>query len=225
MSSMKHIGDERGSGTTALVSIIVLSLLFAGTMAFAVWAFMGRQDYKNNVASKVAAAVDSNTKTVQAKDAANYAEVAKQPLKTYIGPETYGSVHISYPKTWSAYVVTADSSSMPLDMYAQPDVVPSITAETSAFALRVQVTQTSYSQTVSQYQSLQKAGTVTVTPYALPKNSTIVGVRVDGQLTTTKQGSMIILPLRDKSLKIWTESTQYLSDFNNIILPNASFSP
>ena len=224
MSSMKHIGDEQGSSTALVVSLILVSVLFIGAAGFGTWAFMSRQDYKNNVASKVSTAVQANTKTVQAKDAADYAEAAKQPLKTYIGPETYGSVHISYPKTWSAYVAT-DSSSLPLDMYAQPDVVPSITAQTSAFALRVQVTQTSYSQTVSQYQALQKAGAVTVTPYTLPKNSTIVGVRVDGQLTPTKQGSLIILPLRDKSLKVWTESSQYLSDFNNIILPNASFSP
>ena len=224
MSSMKHIGDEQGSSTALVVSLILVSLLFVGAAGFGVWAFMGRQDYKNNVADKITTAVQANTKTVQAKDAIDYAEAAKQPLKTYVGPETYGSVHISYPKTWSAYVAT-DSGSLPLDMYAQPDVVPSITAQTSTFALRVQVTQTSYSQTVSQYQSLQKAGTVTVTPYALPKNAAIIGVRVDGQLTTTKQGSMIILPLRDKSLKIWTESNQYLSDFNNIILPNASFSP
>ncbi len=224
MSSMKHIGDEQGSSTALVVSLILVSLLFVGAAGFGVWAFMGRQDYKNNVADKITTAVQANTKTVQAKDAIDYAEAAKQPLKTYVGPETYGSVHISYPKTRSAYVAT-DSGSLPLDMYAQPDVVPSITAQTSTFALRVQVTQTSYSQTVSQYQSLQKAGTVTVTPYALPKNAAIIGVRVDGQLTTTKQGSMIILPLRDKSLKIWTESNQYLSDFNNIILPNASFSP
>lgn len=221
---MKHISDEQGSSTVLVVSVVIVSLLFVGAAAFGVWAFMGRQDYKNNVDSKIASAVTANTKEVQAKDAADYAEASKQPLKTYVGPEAYGSVHISYPKTWSAYIA-ANSSSLPLDAYAQPDVVPSITDKNSAFALRVQVTQTSYSQTLSQYQSRQKSGQVTVTPYALPKNSDVVGVRVDGQLTDTKQGSMVILPLRDKSLTIWTESSQYLSDFNNIILPNASFSP
>ena len=223
MSSMKHLGDERGSSTALIVSLIATSLLFAGAAGFGIWAFMGRQDYKNNVDSKIASAVQSNTKTVQAKDAADYAEAAKQPLKTYIGPEAYGSVHISYPKTWSSYAVT--ESSLPLDMYSQPDVVPSLTAQTSTFALRVQVSPGTYSQTLSQYQSLQKQGSVTVTPYSLPKTPGVVGVRVDGQLTTTKQGSLVILPLRDKSLKIWTESNQSISDFNNNILPNASFSP
>jgi hypothetical protein len=222
---MKRISGERGSSTALVIAVVMVSLLFVGVAVFGVWAFMGRQDYKDNVDSKIVSAVAANTKEVQAKDAADYAEAAKQPLKTYVGPDTYGSVHISYPKTWSAYVVTAGSSSLPLDMYAQPDVVPSITAVTSAFALRVQVTQTTYSQSLTQYQSLQKSGKVTVTPYALPKNSDVVGVRIDGQLTDTKQGSMIILPLRDKSLKLWTESNQYISDFNNIILPNASFSP
>jgi hypothetical protein len=221
---MKRISNEQGSSTALLVSLIALSIGLVGAIVFGVWAFAGRQDYKNNVADKVAVAVQANTKEIQASDANNYAEAAKQPLKEYVGPEAYGSVHISYPKTWSSYV-SISSSGQPLDFYGQPNFVPSVADQASVFALRVQVTQAAYSQTVSQYQSLQKSGAVTVSPYALPKNPSVIGVRVDGQLTNTKQGSMVILPLRDKSLKLWTESNQYLADFNNIILPNASFSP
>jgi hypothetical protein len=53
----------------------------------------------------------------------------------------------------------------------------------------------------------------------------VTGVRVDGQIADNIQGSMIILPLRDKTQEIWTESNSFLPDFNNNILPNLTFSP
>lgn len=224
MSSMKYARDQRGSSTAMVVSLVATVLLLVGAIVFGVWAFMGRQDYKNNVDSKIATAVQANTKTVQAADAKTYAEEAKNPLKTYVGPEAYGSVHISYPKTWSAYVSTSNSG-QPFDFYAHPDVVPGTADQNITYALRAQVVNTSYSNTLSRYSALQKAGQSTVAPYALPKNSSVLGVRVDGMLANNVKGHMVILPLRDKTLQIWTESDQYVSDFNNIILANASFSP
>lgn len=223
MSSMKHMVDETGS-VASLVAIVLLSVGFVGALGFGVWAFGGRQDYKNNVDAKIKTAVQANTKAVQAQDAKDYAEAAKNPLKTYTGPEAYGSVTLQYPKTWSGYVV-ASGGGQPLDAYFNPDVVPSVSDQKSVFGLRVQVVSSSYSQTVTQFQGLQKQGKVTVTPYALPKVPSAVGVRVDGQITPTKQGSIVVLPVRDKTLKLWIESNQFTADFNGIILPNASFSP
>ncbi len=219
---MKYLEDESGS-VALVVALVVSLLLFFGATGFGAWAFLSRQDYKQNVDEKIKAALVVNTKEVQAKDALEYAEAAKQPLKTYIGPEAFGSIHVQYPRTWSSYVVT--TTGQPLDFYAQPDFVPSVTDKNSSFALRVQVTAVSYNQVVQQFQGLLKQGKVSASPYALPKNPTIVGLRIDGQITNTKQGSMIILPLRDKTLKLWTESSQSVADFNNNILPNTSFSP
>lgn len=218
---IRRIADERGSIATVL-SIVLLSVTLVGVGGFAFWAFRERQDYKDNVATKVAVAVQANTKKVQAEDAITYAEKAKNPLKTYIGPEAFGTVNITYPKTWSVYVVTG-STSTPVDYYAHPDVVPSIESDTSNFALRVQVVEQSYSAVIQQFASLQKQGKLAVKPYTLPKVSAVTGVRLDGQLTQNKKGSMVVLPVRDKTLKIWTESDSFVKDFDEIILPNASF--
>lgn len=220
---MKSVGNESGSVAT-LVTMVLLGVFLVAALGFGGWAFMGRQDYKNNVDAKIKAAVQVNTKEVQAQDAKDYAEAVKQPLKTYVGPEAYGSVHISYPKTWSAYIVSSKGG-QPLDAYFNPDMVPSVQDISSVFALRAQVVATSYSQTLTQFQGLQKQGKVAVAPFVLPKTPSVVGVRIDGQLTQTKQGSMIVLPVRDKTLKIWIESNQFAPDFNSIILPNVSFSP
>jgi hypothetical protein len=93
------------------------------------------------------------------------------------------------------------------------------------FALRVQVSSQSYSDILGQYQNQQQTGTVTVKPYSLPKVPSVVGVEVTGQLINNVSGTQVILPLRNQTILIWTEGTQYLNDFNNNILPNFSFSP
>lgn len=222
ISSMKRLsGDVRGSAATIL-TIALLALCLAGAVGFALWAFSGRQDCKNNVDAKIAVAVEANTKKVQADDAAAFAEESKNPLKTFVGPEAFGTVNIVYPKTWSAYTATGNSTT-PVNFYAHPDIVPSVDSETSTFALRVQVVEQKYSSVLQQYASQQKQGKLTVKPYTLPKVPGVTGVRLDGQLTQNKQGSMVVLPVRDKTLKIWTESSAYLNDFNEKILPNASF--
>ena len=220
---MKLHLNERGELNVLLVPVILLSLLFVGAGAFGVWAFNSRQDYKNNVDSKVKTAVATNTQTVQAKDAADFADAEKNPLKTYTAPEAYGSVQVQYPKTWSAYVVTDGTN--PVDGYFHPDIVPNATDIKSSFALRVEVVSQAYSQVVGQYTASAKTGKVTVAPYTLPRVPKVVGVRVDGQITQNKQGSLVVFPLRDKTLKIWTEDKTFADDFNNNILPNATFSP
>lgn len=221
---MNNTTHERGGAATAVV-IILLIILSIGTGVFGAVYYMQAQDYKQNVASKVASAVAENTKKVQAEDAKNFAEEAKQPLKQFVGPDQFGSLHLNYPKTWSNYAVVTSNSATPVNIYLQPDYVTSVSDTTSTFAVRAQVTTIPMSQVIAQYGQLQKTGAVKVSPYELPKNKGVIGSRIDGQLEQNKRGSMIILPLRDKTLKIWTESESFLNDFNNIILPNASFSP
>jgi hypothetical protein len=85
--------------------------------------------------------------------------------------------------------------------------------------------QTTYAQVLKQFDSAVRAGTVRVSPYSAPKVQGIVGARLDGEVIQKKKGSMIMLPLRDKTLKVWTEAEHFIPDFNNIILPNLTFIP
>jgi len=224
---MKKLQGERGELNALLLSVILLAVLFIGAASFAVWAFGGRQDYKNNSDAKVADAVAANKQVVQAADAKQYAEAAKNPLKTYAGPEAYGSIRVQYPKTWSAYVSTSASGSQPLDAYFHTDYVPAVSLR-QTYNLRIQVNSQSYSSLLQQYVGVIKNGQATAAPYKLPKVPSVAGMRLDGQVVpgnTKETGSIVLLPLRDKTLEIWTESTAYLDDFNNNILANLSFSP
>lgn len=222
MSDMKSI-DQRGIANALLLPLILVGVLLLGSIGFGYWAFSSRQDYKDHSDKKVAAAEAVVKDKTQKADAKQYAEEAKNPLKKYVGPSAYGNVTLKYPKTWSAYVVAGGSA--PVNGYFQPDVVPDISADTSVFALRLQILQQSYDVVVQQYSSQVQQKTATSTPYSLPKVPSVIGVKIDGALSPTQQGSMVILPLRNVTVAISTQSMQYLSDFNNIILPNATFTP
>lgn len=210
-----------------LIAFIAVVLLLLVSVGFGAWAFISRQDYKDNVETKIAAAVGiAQKQTATAKDN-EFLEKEKLPLKYYKGPGTYGSVQISYPKTWSAFVTELSTSGgTPVEGYFHPNFVPSISQQTgTGFALRVQVVSTAYDQVLRQFENNAKTGKVKITAYSASKVPGTVGARVDGEIVSGKQGSMVLFPIRDKTLKVWTEATQFVGDFDSNILPNLSFVP
>jgi len=170
-------------------------------------------------------AVDKAVQAEDIKKDATFAQDEKNPLKTYSGPAAFGGIQLNYPKTWSGYVNENSNGASNVDGYFSPGVVPDLLGLNSVFALRVQVLNQGYNTVLQNFSSFVSAKTVTATPYTLPKVPSVVGTRLDGEVALNKQGSMIVLPLRDKTLKIWTEATQFVPDLNNNILPNLSFSP
>jgi hypothetical protein len=222
---------QNQDGSTSVVVSILLSVLLLGVGAFAYWAFSGRQDYKNNSDKKVADAVAAAEKAQSDKLNAQFAEESKNPNKAYVGPTAFGSITFNYPKTWSAYVDESNSS-QPINGYFNPDKVPGISSS-PAFALRTELVNGSYSQLVHQFDSQIKQGKVKAVAYVPPKVNGVpnvqTGARFDGQLSQTvagpQTGSMVIIQVRDKVLKIYTLSNSYLADFNNIVLPSLTFIP
>ena len=224
ISGMKVLG-QKGSLNALLIPFILLVLVLIVALGFGYWAYTSRQDYKNNAEKKIAAAVTIAKQQESTTKDNEFVQQEKLPLRTYTGPSAFGSLTVQYPKTWSAYVAETDTSSTVLDGYFEPSVVPSILGGVNSFALRVQLVGQTYSDVMLQYTGLATSQKVTVSPYTLPKVASIIGSRINGQIQPNKSGSMIVLPVRDKTLEVWTEDSQYLSDFNNNILPNISFSP
>ncbi|HET7641346.1 MAG TPA: hypothetical protein VFK47_21735, partial [Ktedonobacteraceae bacterium] len=220
----KTIG-QRGGMNILLLPVILLTVFFLTAVGFGLWAFTSRQDFKDNSDKKVAAAVAKAQSDTQAADAAQYAEQSKQPLDTYIGPSAFGNITVKYPKTWSAYVIENDKAASPVNAYFHPNFVPDPTNRTNAFALRVQLVTQSYDSVINGYTSQVQSKQVTIAPYKLAKVPSVVGSRIEGQIQPTKQGTMIVLPLRNMTLEIWTESNSFVADLDNNILPNLSFQP
>lgn len=219
---MKKLNQQGSVLLTVLLAVFIL--LFLGAAGFGFWAFNSRNDYKDNVDQKIEVAVtDAKAQEAAAKDK-EFIEKEKNPYRVYSGPPTYGSVSITYPKTWSAYVDETGKGSNPVDGFFHPATVPGLQAGAS-YAVRFSVTNTRYSEEVRRFDAYVKSGKVKVTPYSAAKVPGVVGVRVDGEVQPKEQGSMIILQMRDKTLKVWTEANQFVGDFNNIVLANLKFEP
>lgn len=204
-----------------IISIILLTLLLVGALVFAMWAFGGMQDYKQNADKKISAAVTiAQQQTSTAKDK-EFVEKEKNPYRTYQSKDTLGSVKVVYPKTWSVYA-DENSSSVPLDAYLHPDFVPGTQSKT-AYALRVEVVNQTYDESVKQLQGKVTSGKVKVSPYKAPKMPDVLGTKAEGEVNTGQQVTMVLFPIRDKTLKISTQANQFVGDFNNIVLANLTF--
>ncbi|HSX18286.1 MAG TPA: hypothetical protein VLE51_02955 [Candidatus Saccharimonadales bacterium] len=226
--------DQKG-GVVLIAAVIVLAIAFVAAATFGYWAYQQQQDYKNRSDKKVAAAVVKAQQVQVARDSGVFAEKEKLPNKAFKGPATFGSVTFNYPKTWSAYVDQTNPTD-PLKSLFYPDTVPSPTALNGVipqYALRVDLIGLSYAQVLKQFDSFIKKGTATASPYVPPLMTQIpnvqTGTRLDGAIGQNSalliQGSMIIIKVRDKTLKIYTESPSFLSDFNNTILATLTFVP
>lgn len=216
-------------GSHKTLTIVILTLLLIGSLIFGGWAYAGRQSYKNDSDKKAAVAVEAAKKEQTAQLQAQFAEQSKSPNKTFTGSPTYGSITFNYPKTWSAYL-DSNNTSEPINGYFHPDVVPG-TQSKVAFALRVELVNTDYSQIVQQFtNSSQKK--VTASAYLPPKMNGVANAQ-PGTLFTgainnqdqTQNGALLAIKVRDKTLEISTQSNDYMDDFNNIILASLTFAP
>ena len=92
-------------------------------------------------------------------------------------------------------------------------------------ALRVQVVSTPYAQSLKQYESNVAAGTAKAKPITVEGVKGVTGMRFDGKISAQYTGSVVLFPVRDKTLKIWTEIPGNVADLDNIVLKNLTFSP
>lgn len=225
MNSNNCLGkNEQGTMNVLLIPFILLTLLFVAASGFGLWAFMSRQDYKDNVDEKIQTQVEIAKKETETQKDNEFAEQEKQPLKNYQSPAALGGILIKYPKTWSAYIDESGKGSAPLDGYFHPTMVPG-TQSGTAYALRVQVLEQGFADVVRSFDSPIKSGKARSQAYQPTNVKNVVGLRIDGEIASKQQGIVILLPLRDKTIKIFTESDQYYKDFNDNILPNFSFTP
>jgi hypothetical protein len=218
-------------GSTSVVFAILFGVLFAAAAGFGGWAFMGRQDYKNNSDKKSAAAVESLKRPRQLSFRKSLTKIIKTQTRLIRDPISFGTVTFNYPKTWSAYV-DENTSSTPINGYFYPDKVPS-TQSGSAYALRVELLNSSYTQIIRQFDSQVKQGKLRASAYVPPKMVGVAnvqpGTKFDGVVSQNQTGphtgSMVIVQVRDKTLKIYTESNNFLPDYNNIVLPSLTYVP
>lgn len=217
--------NKQGSINALLIPLILVVLILIGVGGFAFWAYDEMQTYKYKTDEIVSTKVGIAIKETETKKDNEFAEKEKDPLKSYQGLEQFGRITIKFPKTWSGYVDDSGKGSSPIDGYFQPMVVPNIQSG-SNYALRLQLVERDFATEVKSYDSQVKAGKTTATMYSNKNIPGVVGMRLEGDLSgTQKKGIMILMPQRDKTIKLWTESDQFYKDFNDLVLPSFTFTP
>ncbi|MCU0667460.1 MAG: hypothetical protein MUF85_02480 [Patescibacteria group bacterium] len=210
----------------ALIIFAVAMLLVSVTLAVLLVIFYGQaQDYKNNSDKKseiaVKTALENQDKTLKEQ----FAQAEKEPLKEYVTPSSAASVKIVYPKTWSVYAVEGRDGNT-VNNYFHPNLVNDTNNNNNLYALRLEVLDRVYTTVIKEYESSAKNGKVKISPF-VAKNvkGAETGIRIDGEINNNVQGSMVVLPVRDKTIRIWTESGNYTDDFNKFILENLTYNP
>lgn len=212
-----------------IIGLVIACFLLILTCVFGFWAYQQMLDYKLNSDDKSAVAVkkaeEEKTKVLEAQ----FAEQEKSPLKSYTSPSQYGTVKLVYPKTWSAYIIeqTTSGSGTPVEGYFYPNFVPNVgAADKTNYSLRIQIVNSSYKTVLDSFKQQVTTGKLSAIPYSADLvKGVAAGTRLDGQIQQNKKGSMVVLPLRDKVLKIWTENDTNAKDFNDFILKNLTYVP
>ncbi len=213
---------NKQSGAVSVFLAVIFGLLFICSMVFGFWAFAGRQDYKQNVDTKIETAVEVAVQEAATAKDNEFLEKEKLPNQVYSASATFGSLSFNYPKTWSVY--SASDSTDKLQLYFNPGVVPAVSSS-QAYALTVEITDTSYADSVKRLDTLLKNGSVSATAFKPEKVSGVLGLKLNGLLLNKFQGVAVYLPLRDKTMIISTLSQQYFNDFETTILPSMTFAP
>lgn len=212
--------QQQGMVHPAVVSSIVLAVIVLALGVLSAWSFMNYMDQKDNTDSKIAVAVADAKKDQAAEDEKQFLEREKQPVRQLVGPEDLGRITLDYPKTWSVYI-DKDGASGEYQAYLQPGAVPAL-AKKTPYALHVSVVSDKYEETLASFQSLVNKGDLRAVPVTAAGQS---GTRLDGNFSKEVSGAMVLFKLRDKTVKVATESRDTLADFNNIVLPSLKFNP
>lgn len=210
--------------TGLIIAVVVTSVMLVGALGFAIWAFMERGTYKDKSDEIVAREVKLAEQRVSTEKDKQFVEEEKKPNKQYRGPSTFGSVEFSYPKTWSAHIDEKADGNTPISGFLHPDFVPGLKSGT-AFALRIEVVTDSYDNVLKSLDSKVRSGKIAVTPYRAELVPDVLGSRVEGEVNTGQKNIVVLFPIRDKTLKVSTESETFYKDFNETILKTLKFVP
>ena len=110
-----------------MISTIGLIILVLGFGSLAIWAYLNYNEAKTDIDGKIELAKAEAKRDQAEADETKYREEEKNPRRDFIGPEDYGRVSFTYPKTWSVYVSKDAVKGGNYEAYFHPVQVPPTT--------------------------------------------------------------------------------------------------
>lgn len=204
---------ESGFINKWLIVGVVFIITTAITGGILIWALINYFDQKDNVDTKVAAAVGTAVKKQADTDEAKFSEQEKLPNRQFVGPDDYGRLMFDYPKTWSVYVEKDASSGGNYQAYLNPVSVPPVSSA-QQYALRVIIETRDYDVVIKSYEALVKKGDLKSSAVKADDQN---GTRLDGSFSKDIRGAAVIFKIRDKTVTLRTDANTFGADFDAIV--------
>ena len=203
---------------------LVASIIFAITTILGLVGYLSASSeidrYKTETDSIVSEAVEEAKLEQKEEDTKHFSKKYNEPYAEYAGPADFGSIRFNYPKTWSVYNNKFDQNGYQVVFY--PDVIP-VVSDKTAMALRISVVNKQYETVVSEYETLVVQGQLRASVINVAQTedfSGYEGIKLEGAINEVlAEGTIILLKLRDKTIQLQTDSVDWLSDLDEIILP------
>jgi hypothetical protein len=204
-----------GIANVWMVVSIALIVVTVATSISSIWAMLHYFDEKQTVDAQVDNAVAKAQKDQADTDAEKFAQQEKQPNREFVGPDEYGRLAFSYPKTWSAYLAQdSTSNGQTYQAYFNPISVPPVTLSTQQFALRVTIEQKDYDSVINSYSALVKKGDLTTSSITV---NGVASTELKGNFTKDLRGAAVIIRILDKTVIIQTDADTFMNDFDALI--------
>lgn len=204
--------DQNGNITTIAVGVLAFLVIVLGSLS--AWALIKYNEEKDTVSQQVAAAVEEARTQQRQEDERRFEEERKNPYRSYSAPEVFGGIAFEFPKNWNVHSVDTTRGSTQIDLTIHPEAVRETDNGVNIYAFRMQLIDELFDQQNRRYQRMAEKGELKAQPVTV---SEIEGVQYDGEVVKDKDGRLIVLPYRDKTITIWTESRDYLDDFQEIL--------
>lgn len=215
MKLKKMTTYNKGAVDGWMISTIGLIILVLGFGSLAIWAYMNYNEAKTDIDGKIALAEAEAKKEQAEEDEAKFAEREKEPRREFIGPDDYGRLSFTYPKTWSVYVAKDAQKGGDYEAFLHPVQVPSLENQaTQQVALRLQIVDKDYDVYLKQYERLVSDGKLRSSTVSVNGEN---GIRFDGDFTKDIRGAAVIFKIRDKTAVLRTDADTFKPDFEALI--------
>ena len=215
MKLQKMTTYNKGAVDGWMISTIGLIILVLGSGSLAIWAYMNYNEAKTDIDGKIALAEAEAKKEQAEEDEAKFAEREKEPRREFIGPDDYGRLSFTYPKTWSVYVAKDAQKGGDYEAFLHPVQVPSLENQaTQQVALRLQIVDKDYDVYLKQYERLVSDGKLRSSTVSVNGEN---GIRFDGDFTKDIRGAAVIFKIRDKTAVLRTDADTFKPDFEALI--------
>ncbi len=205
---------QQGSVSGWMIAAICGITLFLVATALSVWLLISYTEQKSDVDGKVSLAVAAAVKKQSEEDEAKFQESYKNPRIEFVGPSEYGRVSFMYPKTWSVYVDKDGSDRKDYVAYLHPVSVPPVGTATSRFAMRLEILNRSFDDTLKQYEQPLKKGELKSSNV---EYNGVSSTRLDGAFTKELRGSVVLMKVRDKTIRLSTDADTFRPDFDAVL--------